>query len=279
MYKCLAPGMVGVSRTVPAAAELAGTHGFSGINVSIDYLAEHGPEQYRELLRTNDLRPGSIGLPVQFDASDAEYHSGVERLEAIVADVAALGCQRASTYLLPFSDERPFEENLAFHQKRIEPVARLLDSHDVRLGLEFVGTPSLRAGHEYPFIHTAGDMLELCDIIETDNVGLLLDSWHWYTSGGDTDVLRELEAHHVVDVHVNDAPDKRVEDQRDNERELPMSTGVIDIQTFLRELDRMGYDGPVTVEPFDDDLADMEDEAAVRATKAALDEAWALAFG
>ena len=36
----------------------------------------------------------------------------------------------------------------------------------------------------------------------------------------------------------------------DNDRRLPMETGVIDLGGFLKRLAALAYDGPVTPEPF-----------------------------
>ena len=77
--------------------------------------------------------------------------------------------------------------------------------------------------------------------------------------------LRSLRASDVVYVHVNDArSDMAVEAQIDNIRRLPSATGVIDLKGFLTELRDLGYDGPVTPEPFDRDLAARPPEDACR---------------
>jgi sugar phosphate isomerase/epimerase len=36
--------------------------------------------------------------------------------------------------------------------------------------------------------------------------GLLLDCWHWYTSGATLDDLAQVRGAQVIYVHVNDAP-------------------------------------------------------------------------
>ena len=71
---------------------------------------------------------------------------------------------------------------------------------------------------------------------------------------GDVFVLIDMDqitARDVVTVHVNDAPTGLTMDQyMDNDRRLPMETGVIDLPGFLKKLQAMGYDGPITPEPF-----------------------------
>jgi sugar phosphate isomerase/epimerase len=274
MFQCLGPGAIGLDVPFPRAAELAAAAGFEGIEVDLSYLREHGPERYSGVLDEHGLQSGTLGLPVRVDGPRDEYEAGRERLAEDARLAAAVGCERVSTYIMSFSDERPFEENFAFHRDRIEPVADLLADHDLRLGLEFLGPETMREGHEYDFVHTAEGMLDLCAAMDPDTVGLLLDSWHWYTSGGDVETLRALSNDDVVDVHVNDAPDRPRTEQIDSDRRLPAETGVIDIEAFLRELDRMGYEGPVSAEPFSDDVEAMAPEDAVAATKGALDDAW-----
>ena len=270
----LDPGAIGVDRPLPEAATLAATHDFDGIQVDLGYLREHGRSDYRAVLDEHDLRSGALALPFEISADRADYEAGLEQLEADAAAAAAIGCERVSTYVFSFSDERPFAENLAFHRERIEPIADVLAEHDLELGLEYLGPETLRDGHEYEFVHSADGMVDLIAGLEASNVGHLLDSWHWYTAGDGADALRELDPGTVVDVHINDAPDRPRETQQDTDRRLPAETGVIDIETFLAALDRLDYDGPVTPEPFSDRVEAMDDDEAVAATSEALSAAF-----
>jgi len=120
-------------------------------------------------------------------------------------------------------------------------------------------------------------MMELVTAIGTDNVGLLLDSWHWYTSHGTVEELSQLSNKDIVHVHVNDAPSGIAVDQQvDNRRGLPVTTGVIDMKGFVNALVKIGYDGPVEVEPFDQELRKLEPDAAVQKTAESLDRVWGL---
>jgi hypothetical protein len=51
------------------------------------------------------------------------------------------------------------------------------------LGLEYVGTQLLLVGRKYPFVHTLAETRELIAEIGIGNVGLVLDTWHWWTAG------------------------------------------------------------------------------------------------
>ncbi|KPK38835.1 MAG: hypothetical protein AMJ65_12310, partial [Phycisphaerae bacterium SG8_4] len=161
--------------------------------------------------------------------------------------------------------------------KRFREVAKILKDHDISLGLEFVGPRTSRARSRFAFICTQVEMMELAEAIGTGNVGLLLDSWHWYTSHGTIEELLQLSSKDVVHVHVNDAPSGiDVDEQMDNRRQLPVTSGVIDMKGFINALVKIGYDGPVECEPFDQGLRKMDNDPALRKTKDALDRVWAL---
>jgi hypothetical protein len=66
-----------------------------------------------------------------------------------------------------------------------------------------------------------------------------------------------------------------VDEQMDLSRELPCATGVIDVETFLRCLVRIGFDGPVRAEPFNAELRKLPPGEALDATAAAMKKAFA----
>ena len=118
---------------------------------------------------------------------------------------------------------------------------------------------------------------ELIADIGLDNVGFVLDSWHWYTAHETADDLRTLKNRDVIACDLNDAPAGiPVDQQIDNRRELPAATGVINLKKFLEVLVEIGYDGPIRAEPFNRVLNEMEDEMAVAATAMAMRNALAL---
>ena len=92
------------------------------------------------------------------------------------------------------------------------------------------------------------EMRELIAAIDQPNVGLLLDSWHWYTAHETEADLLSLKGVEVVACDLNDAPSAGipVDEQKDKRlRDLPCATGVIDLKAFLGALVKIGYDGPV----------------------------------
>jgi hypothetical protein len=102
----------------------------------------------------------------------------------------------------------------------------------MRFGLEFVGPETARIGPKAmgpnEFIWTLPQTMDLIGDINApaDNVGLLLDSFHWFCTGSNLSEIENLRAQDVVHVHINDAPDRPLSEQMDFERLLP-GDGVI----------------------------------------------------
>lgn len=274
MFRSLSPGAIGVQ--VAGLSEglgLAARHGFEGYHFSLGEAANLGVNQVLELAEEKGVRLSAWGFPLNFRGEQAACETSLAELPRLAQIAAELGVLRTATWIVPASDELTFEENFQLHVERLRPAAEVLAGHGIHLGLEYVGPRTSRVGKRHEFIHTMAQMMDLCQSIGP-NAGLLLDAWHWYTAGETADDLRQLTPEQVVDVHVNDAPDRPVEEQIDNVRTLPGETGVIDIATFLGELKEIGYDGPVMVEPFSDKVRNMSADDACAATATALSEVW-----
>jgi sugar phosphate isomerase/epimerase len=121
-------------------------------------------------------------------------------------------------------------------------------------------------------------MKELNVAVGTNNIGLQLDTWHWFNAEETEADLLALRSQDVISVDMNDAPAGHTLDTYvDSARELPAATGVIPVQSFLGALVRIGYDGPVQAEPFNAALRTLPIEQACSATAAAMKKAFNLA--
>ncbi|MCC6443625.1 MAG: sugar phosphate isomerase/epimerase [Armatimonadetes bacterium] len=279
MFTCLSPGAIGIGADLAKAIDLAKATGFEGVELSIGEIAnlieQESAEAVKARFEESGIRPGGWGLPLDWRAPEEAFQEQIKSLPRFANAGQSIGCTRTCTWILPFSDDTPLEENIEWHVKRFGAIARVLKDYGCSIGLEFIGPKTLRAGHQYEFIYTMKGMLDLGDRIGTGNVGLLLDCWHWYTSGGTLEALGRVRPERVVYVHVNDAPaGVPVDEQIDNIRCLPGETGVIDLVGFLRLLKAIGYDGPITPEPFSKKLSGLAPIEAARMTAEALQDVW-----
>jgi sugar phosphate isomerase/epimerase len=281
MFKNLSPGAIGIrGLSLAESIELAKQTGFAGIDFSIREAAqladEHGVEHVRALFEDAGILPGQWGLPVPWNKDEDQWQQGLDELPTLAALGRELGCTRTATWCPPASNDRNFEENHQWHANRFQPIAQVLADHGCRLGIEFIGPQTIRDRFEYTFIYTLEGMMEFAESLGTGNVGLLLDAWHLYTSGGSIDDLDKIENEDIVTVHVNDAPQGvPLNEQVDNVRRLPMETGVIDLSGFMKKLIALEYDGPVTPEPFSARVNAIEDpREAAQLTAEHMDRLW-----
>jgi sugar phosphate isomerase/epimerase len=284
MTIALTPGSIGVSVKIQKELnDLAQRHRFEAVEPRSEELTAMSREELAATLadlKSKQLAWATAGLPVDFRKDDQTFRDGLAKLPKISAGLQRAGVTRVGTWLASSHDVLTYRPNFQQHVTRLREVARVLKDHGVRLGLEYVGTQSLLVGKRYPFLHTMAETRELIAEIGTGNVGHVLDTWHWWTAGDtEADVLA-LKNDDVVSVDVNDAPKGIAKElQRDNERELPTTTGVIDIATFLTALNTIGYDGPVRTEPFNKPLNALDNEAACTAVSAAMHKAMGMIRG
>lgn len=275
MYKAFDGGAIGVKASFEEGVQLAAHFGFEGMCLNLGYLRANGPDAVVQMLEERNLQSAGWGLPVGLLGSDAEFDAQLAQLDEVADLCARAGDLRCVTWPPPASDDMAYAEMFGFLRARLEAVAGLLGRYDVRLGLEFLGPPSLRAGKKHEFIYTMEGMLELCRAVGTGNVGLLVDCWHLHTSGGQMDDVLKLSDGDVVAVHINDVPAGiPLGDLQDLVRCLPGETGIIDARRFLECLQQIGYTGPVIVEPFSERVNQMENDEAIRTTKQAMDSVW-----
>ena len=282
MYKTLSPGAIGIrGLSLTDGIDLAARNGFGGLDFSIREAAELaqdiGAAGVAARFDAAGVKFGAWGLPVQWQADS--WQDDLEELPRYAALAAEMGASRCSTWCPPSSDEREFDENFAWHVERFQPIAQVLEGHGIRFGIEFIGPQSLRPPHRHAFIYSMEGMLELFAAIGTGNMGLLLDAWHLYTSGGAVADLDKISNADIVNVHVNDAPvGLSMAEYNDHDRRLPTETGVLPLEGFMKKLMALGYDGPVTPEPFSARLNALDDaQEAASITAGYMDELWRLA--
>ena len=110
------------------------------------------------------------------------FPRGLPKLAQAAEAAAALGCTSCCTYVLPSTDLGA-AHFMALATRRLRTCAQILGAYGIRLGLEFVGPHHLRTRWKHPFIWTIDETLDWIDAIGERNVGLLFDSYHWYTNG------------------------------------------------------------------------------------------------
>jgi len=266
MIPCLNPVTASL-RDPEDYIKLAAKRGFKGADEGAAYWAAWVERTSIEHVKSFCAEQGCIvghgGLPVNFREDEETLAADLVAFPKQCVVMKELGTRGMATWLSPTvqGDVAEFRATLV---KRLKKIVEILKDHGLMLGLEFVG-PKTSRKEGTPFIYDMYGMLDLCAEIDACACGLLLDSYHWYTSHGTAEDICTLKPSQVVHVHINDAYPGPIDELMDLKRLLP-GEGVIDLKTFLTSLEEIGYNGPVAVETFSEELKKAgPEEAAKRA--------------
>ncbi|SPE34895.1 Xylose isomerase domain protein TIM barrel [Candidatus Sulfopaludibacter sp. SbA3] len=275
----LSCGALGIAASQRQAIDLASKHGFDAVDADGKFLGSLSDGELSDLLgfvKSKSVAWAMAGLPVDFRRDEAAFATGMAAFPAYVRGVQRAGVRMVTTYVLPMSNGYTYLANFKLHTTRLREVARVLNDAGMRLGVEYVAPKTLWAAQRYPFVHTMAEMRELLGEVNQPNTGIVLDSWHWYHAGDQPSDIQALRAADLVSVDLNDAPTGVAKDQMvDGKRELPAATGVIDVKSFLGALQKIGFQGPVRAEPFNDAVRHMAADDAAEAAHSALTKAFA----
>jgi sugar phosphate isomerase/epimerase len=274
MQMHLSCGALGIQVSQRQAIDLAARHGFDVVDADGKYLGGLSDGELQDLRGAMDAKKigwAMAGMPVEFRRDEAAFSASRADLPGYARGLARAGVHSVTTWVKPSSNELTYLANFKLHAARLREIARVLDGAGLRMGIEYVGPKTAWASQRYPFIHSMAEMRELISEIGQGNVGLVLDSWHWYHAGDSGADILGLRPRDVVSVDLDDAPAGVAKDQMvDGKRELPAATGIIDGKTFLQSLKRIGFAGPVRAEPFNDAVRRMSPDDAAEAAAESL---------
>jgi sugar phosphate isomerase/epimerase len=279
----LDPGAIGVKADPQTLLSYAITYGFEAITpltAELMALKDKPLKQLMQQMRDANITWGIANLPFNFRKDLDTHRAGMKDLEKTCKFLQQIGVTRMGTWIMPHHPERTYLENFKWHTDRLGEITRVTAAHGIRFGLEYVGPTTLRNAGQYPFLHTLKETRELLAAIGNPMNGVIMDTFHWFTAKETLTDLQSLTAQEVVACDLNDAVAGRTaEEQLDNQRELPMASGVIDPKPMLETLVRIGFDGPVRAEPFNQALREMPAAEALKATVDAMRKALAIVGG
>ena len=247
---------LGLTLSADETLKLAAESGFPGVDLLVRDLVQEGvdPRLLRARMGDLGLRAGAFPLPVNWRGDVATFQRELAALPKLAEYAAALGLSRTGTWVLP-ETSLPIEQTFDLHVDRLGAIARALQPHGIRLGLEVIGVASSRTGQGAPFIHRLVDLDPLLDALRTQvstTIGILVDAFHLFAAGEPVEAALRRGAGEVVWVHVADLPASASPERsaiQDPIRGLPGEHGAVESIALLRALDTLGYDGPVTAEP------------------------------
>ena len=285
MFKNLNASSLGVAGHQSEIIELALTYGFRGMDLdAVELLSRvklHGMPYARRLIesarnRLGKFEVGTFNLPLEWDTDDDVFKAELAKLPDYAGVAAEIGCTRCLASIAPAGDMRPYHENFEFHRHRFADICKVLESSGVRLGVGFRAVEALRKSRAFQFIHDFDALSLLVNMVGAANIGVVLDVWELFVSGGSVDNVRGLTANQIVAVQLADAraDDTPAAELTEEARFVPQEAGRIDLKPYMVALAELDYDGPVTVKPNRNTLGGMRRDPIVKMVSGVLDRIW-----
>ena len=280
MFKNINPSFLGLSGHQSEVIELALTYGFSGMDLNIADFATRvrlkGLQYARRLIDSAKIRVGTFQLPIDWDTDDEIFHKELKKLQEYADAAVAIGCTRCFVTLSPSGDKLPYHENFEFHRRRFQEIASVFKTVDIHLALGFQAAEYLRRNQAFQFIHDIDALMLLLNMIDSPNVGLLLDVWEIVACGGSLESIRKIPKNQIVAVQIAELPAQVPLAELDEKtRLLPdVPNGRIGIGPIIAHLSDIGYDGPITVKPCRAVFPSRRRDTIVKLTSESLDKVW-----
>jgi sugar phosphate isomerase/epimerase len=223
--------------------EAAGAAGFEAVEIwhrkLLAYLEGRSAADLRTLLQVNHLAVAAIcPLFVQFGAEAVRARDAIAQAADVAADLdcpTLLVCLRQ-----PPEGLSPFQA-LELAAEETARCADIAAGRGIGLAIEPLG--------RHPLVPGPREALALIEMANRPNLGLMLDTFHYYKSDVPLTEIASLPLEKVRIIHVNDCEDRPREELRDAHRLFP-TLGVIPAVEMLRPLYQRGYPGYLSIEIF-----------------------------
>lgn len=124
----------------------------------------------------------------------------------------------------------------------LDELGSIAEKYEVALAFEFLGQTDCS-------VQTLEQAADIVGKLPRSNVGLVIDSFHFYAGGSQVESIDSLDSEKLFIFHINDAESLPREELEDRHRLLP-GLGILPLKEIISALRRIGYDRIVSVEIF-----------------------------
>ena len=208
------------------------------------FLKERSTAELRHLFSHLGLLPLSINSIEHVTFRDAAaYESIKQECEELSRIAAAIGCPCIVVVPGRLPTGGASRESVIAESIRVlNELCDIAANHHVTLAFEFLGQPDCS-------VPTLELCAEIVRKIDRGNLGLVIDSFHFYAGGSTIEMIDALDPKLIQIFHINDAEDLPREQLEDRHRLLP-GLGILPLREIVSAFRRIGYDKVASVEIF-----------------------------
>jgi len=207
------------------------------------YLESNSVADLRALLAENSLRAHSINSIEHITfRNETDYEAIKQECDELSAIAGEIGCP----YVVVVPGKLPpgaSQDSIKDHSIEVlTELAEIASRHGVGLAFEFLGQTDCS-------VQTLDFCAEIVDEIDREDVGLVVDSFHFYAGNSSFESFGKIPAEKLFIFHINDAEDLPKEELTDAHRLFP-GEGILPLARMREELSGIGFNGVVSIEIF-----------------------------
>jgi 2-keto-myo-inositol isomerase len=207
------------------------------------YLSDHNLDELRMLLEKAGIKPLAINSVEFITFNSAWEKTNTMNLITRYAEMAdRLDCPYVVVVPSPrpkgATDKEVSDESAGV----LTEISDRFKDYRVKFAFEFLG-------FRWCSVSTLGEDAQIVKAVNRKNVGMVLDTFHFYAGGSSIDTIRNVDKEKLFIFHINDAEKLPREELQDAHRVYP-GEGVIPLKEIVSGLKGIGYDGPVSLEMF-----------------------------
>jgi 2-keto-myo-inositol isomerase len=209
-----------------------------------DFLKTYSAVDLRKLFDESGLKPLSINSIEHITfRSPADYARIKAECEELSSMAATLRCPYIVVVPGRLPDQAPSLEEIIDESVRVlKDLSATAERYGVALAFEFLGQTDCS-------VQTLDLADEIVRRVGRRDVGLVIDSFHFYAGGSTIDMIETLDPASLFIFHINDAENLPREQLQDEHRLLP-GLGILPLIEMLQSFKRIGYDRVASVEIF-----------------------------
>lgn len=251
--------------TLEKDLELCEKYGYEQIEIRTmdklkEYLENHTIKDLANFFKNHRIKPFAFNALVYFNnRSDAEYKEIKDELKYMCEVGQKIGCK--NIVVVPLVTEKKFTKTQIKESsvKVLNELADIAEKYGIRLAIEFVGHPQCT-------INTFGQAYDIVKAVNRDNVGLVLDCFHFHAMGSRIEDLKKADGSKIFILHIDDTEDFPIGSLTDEDRLWP-GEGAIDLDSILSTLKEIGYLDMVSIELFRPEYYELPIEEAIKIGK------------
>jgi 2-keto-myo-inositol isomerase len=251
--------------TLEKDLELCEKHGYDLIEIRTmdklpEYLKDHTIEDLANYFQNHHIKPLAFNALVFFNNRDEEgYKAIIEEFKGMMEVGKKIGVQYVVAVPL-VTDKKILKEDI--NNSCVEVLKELSDiaePYGIKIAVEFVGHPQCT-------VNTFGQAYEIIETVDRDNVGLVLDCFHFHAMGSKMEDLKKADGSKIFILHMDDTEDFPIGFLTDDDRLWP-GLGAIDLDGILLTLKEIGYSDCASVELFRPEYYQLDAEEAIKTAK------------